>query len=492
MGLISGIAATRWPGGCVPYIYDTSVLNPDEITNIEDAVAQINATGFVRLIKRTVQSRYVKFVPDYQPLDGICWSSHTGMSGGRQEVRMDPGAGVGVIMHEICHALGVYHEHKRPDRDDFVRVNYRGMRSERRGDFDKVEPPAAITVGPYDLGSIMHYGPSLRASVDGNTPLITPLDPTVTIGQRRALSNGDIASLQALDAGNAMVVGLDAQGQISSIVQLYNWSTGWTIASPYAIGPAPFLFLLKTGDGRMHINDIGQNGAIGAIRDNRDWSSGWTTGLPYTRGPQASLLLYKAGSGLLRIHSLTANGTVGPMIEESQTGGSGVFGQGWTSVAHYTIGASDYLLFLRESTGEMQIIGVGWNGGLGQRIQWADWSSGWTTVRPFTTAGGNFLFLLKAATGQMHVNAIKSDGTIGPKVQEADWSSGWTMALPYQSGNQTFLFLIKSGTGDVHINRINADGTIGPITDRRLFAPGWTTAAVYKLATGTFLLLIKE
>ena len=168
----------------------------------------------------------------------------------------------------------------------------------------------------------------------------------------------------------------DGQGQIGSVVQMANWSSGWAIASPYAIGHG-IVFLLKTGDGLMHINDVGPNGAIEAIRDNRNWSAGWTTGLAYTRGPQTVLLIYKASSGLLRIHSLTG-GAVSQMIEESTV----AFGTGWTSMAHYTVGLSDYLFFLKESSGEMQVHGVGANGGIGQRIQSAGQTSSWTIAPP--------------------------------------------------------------------------------------------------------------
>jgi hypothetical protein len=205
MGLIIGLVANRWPGNCAPYSYDKGQLEPDEIKNIDTAVSNLNDTGLVRLIWRGVQTRYIQVVPDYQPLDGICWSSHTGMSGGRQEVKLDPNAGVGVIMHEFLHALGVSHEHKRPDRDDFVGVNYRAMNISRRADFDKAAAPAAVIVGPYDLDSIMHYGASVPASVNGATRLITTRDPAnqSRIGQRGALSPGDVGSLQALDGGNA-------------------------------------------------------------------------------------------------------------------------------------------------------------------------------------------------------------------------------------------------------------------------------------------------
>jgi hypothetical protein len=59
MGLVSGLVALRWRGGCAPYTFSENQLDPDEIEKVEAAVRLINDTGFVRLIKRTTQTRYI-------------------------------------------------------------------------------------------------------------------------------------------------------------------------------------------------------------------------------------------------------------------------------------------------------------------------------------------------------------------------------------------------------------------------------------------------
>ncbi len=72
--------------------------------------------------------------------------------------------------------------------------------------FSKVQPGAVhnfnqhITdgddVGAYDYGSIMHY-PRDAFSIDGSDT-ITPTDPAAVIGQRTALSAGDIAAANSV------------------------------------------------------------------------------------------------------------------------------------------------------------------------------------------------------------------------------------------------------------------------------------------------------
>lgn len=51
-------------------------------------------------------------------------ASPVGMSGGRQPMHFGPSCSVGNLAHELIHALGLYHEHTRQDRDDYVTINW--------------------------------------------------------------------------------------------------------------------------------------------------------------------------------------------------------------------------------------------------------------------------------------------------------------------------------------------------------------------------------
>jgi hypothetical protein len=66
--------------------------------------------------------------------------------------------------HELGHALGFYHEHQRPDRDDFVQINWGNITGGSNA-FTRVDSltatadayPIGAGVAIYDFDSVMHY-----------------------------------------------------------------------------------------------------------------------------------------------------------------------------------------------------------------------------------------------------------------------------------------------------------------------------------------------
>lgn len=62
-----------------------------------------------------------------------------------------------VLVHELGHCLGLYHEHQRLDRDTFVTINYNNVQANALDNNFPYEF-SAESYGPYDFDSMMHYG----------------------------------------------------------------------------------------------------------------------------------------------------------------------------------------------------------------------------------------------------------------------------------------------------------------------------------------------
>ena len=190
-GLSNYVYGTVWPNGVIPYRISGNLSAAAE-EKVRSAIARWNDTGSVSLIERTpaTESAYPHYI-DFVDA-GQCASWVGFQNNGAQSIYTGDKCSEGSMIHEIGHALGLLHEHTRPDRDSFVQINWNSITPEKTHNFDILDD--AIPLGEYDYDSIMHYGSHFFSS--NGTPTITPLQGGVAkIGQREYISDGDRSSM---------------------------------------------------------------------------------------------------------------------------------------------------------------------------------------------------------------------------------------------------------------------------------------------------------
>lgn len=179
----------RWPAGVVPYVIDDDV--PEAATRVLAAIRVWNENTPVRLVPRTNETDYVQF----RRRNGFACSSNVGRIGGRQFINLPDTCAFGSVIHEIGHALGLWHTQSRQDRGMFVDVAYPAIDRPNWSQYEQ-SLTDGDDLGPYPYDSIMHY--SEDGFAVGLTYAMQTVPRGIPVGQRDGLAPADIDSISRL------------------------------------------------------------------------------------------------------------------------------------------------------------------------------------------------------------------------------------------------------------------------------------------------------
>jgi len=182
-----------WPTTLIPVAYGQSLPLLAQ-AGIDEARLEYEMRTCIRYIDRTDEDSFILF----RPLSG-CFSS-IGCLGIPQQISIGSGCEKhGTVQHELMHALGIYHQQSRPDRDNYVNIELQNIQEGTENNFNKYDFNTVDDKRvPYDYESVMHYSDQ-GFSINGQPTIVTK-DPAFqfVIGQRRTFSEGDVQMINTM------------------------------------------------------------------------------------------------------------------------------------------------------------------------------------------------------------------------------------------------------------------------------------------------------
>lgn len=221
-----------WTGGVVPYTIDAAVTQPDRITR---ALAEWTAKTPLRFVARTNQANWLKFI---RPAEPYACNSWVGMIGGGQEVNLGDQCSDLAAIHELGHAIGLWHEQARNDRDQFIRVRFDNVNLPCVQNFDKYLQDGKES-SPYDYASAMQYYP--YAFSRNGLPTIETLPAGIPIGSGTKLSAIDADAVSRIYGRTATATTISTfpeglQVTVDGVTLTATSTLNWADGSVHTIG----------------------------------------------------------------------------------------------------------------------------------------------------------------------------------------------------------------------------------------------------------------
>lgn len=220
----------RWTNNTVVYQFDPSLPEASR-TEFLRATEFWQTNTSLRFVPRTNETNFLRItrlVPD----EGLCFSN-IGMQRGETLMRLADSCSLSTVTHEVGHAIGLYHEHVRADRDSYVAIDVSRAQLDQQIQFNP-QLAAAAESGPYDFGSLMHY--TQFEFGRAGLPVLFTIPRGISVREAKPTA-GDLLAVSSLygdTSGGVWVttnpegLEIEVDGVKTTSPQRYQWPAGTT------------------------------------------------------------------------------------------------------------------------------------------------------------------------------------------------------------------------------------------------------------------------
>ncbi|CAH1774571.1 unnamed protein product [Owenia fusiformis] len=215
----------EWENAEIHYMIDPTNFRPETVQLIREAIADMDAKSYINFIEITFIPESERYYDPARPFfimignfNDFSWSFI-----GNVWYYLEPGTPMyehnyqelglsdtiwqkGSVQHELMHAIGIFHEHQRRDRDQYLDIQMENVIQGKEHNFEMIEASWIQNFNhEYDFGSIMHY-PQNAFSVDWNATITLKslINSDIDLGNREGMSANDYSLINTMYEHRAM------------------------------------------------------------------------------------------------------------------------------------------------------------------------------------------------------------------------------------------------------------------------------------------------
>ncbi|CAL4058831.1 unnamed protein product, partial [Meganyctiphanes norvegica] len=131
---LTDVNSGLWPNGIIPYTID-SVFTERERQVIARAIEEFHDRTCLRFVGRTSQTDYIHIISSTGCWSGIGYGENVGQH--LLSLKQPGCINFGIVIHELMHRAGFWHEQSRNDRDNYISINWENIEDGKSGNFGK-------------------------------------------------------------------------------------------------------------------------------------------------------------------------------------------------------------------------------------------------------------------------------------------------------------------------------------------------------------------